>query len=180
MTSAERAAAKETARLKKQAKWNEDRAYKRLNDDDFIAHEQAATKKSNAFTKAAKAFTRHFSEQFDAWMKGTPASPAPQSQPTPTTDATADQPLTTIQRLKAYSAFGARTPTAQSIHESKLGPEAAKTLAAFGMSMEAESLEETPKPSGPYLAPADGRFSPPNKKRQDQEQEEMLKRILGG
>jgi hypothetical protein len=52
-TAAEKAAAKQ----KKVERWREDRAYKRLNDDDFVAREKASTEKSNAFAKAAKAFT---------------------------------------------------------------------------------------------------------------------------
>jgi hypothetical protein len=120
-------AEKEAARLKKQAKWNEDRAYKRLNDDDFIAREQAATQKSNAFAKAAKAFARAHLAVFDQWqkLKGTAVAPsaAPQSHLLSPPPAPDDQPFEfpVTEKPDAYLALGNRpVPTAPWLERRRL------------------------------------------------------------
>jgi hypothetical protein len=110
-------AEKEAARLKKQQRWNEDRAYKRLNDDAFIAREQAATKKSNAFAKAAKAFTRAHMAVFDQWQRltGTPVAPSatqPSHMLSPPPEAMSERPV--AENPDVYTAITSdRTPTAE-------------------------------------------------------------------
>ena len=117
-------AEKEAARLKKQQRWNEDRAYKRLNDDDFVAREKAATHKSNAFAKQAKAFTRAHTAVFEQWqrLKATPVAPSPAEgglRPTQaqshTLSPAADQPFEfpVAERRDVYGALSKDgTPTA--------------------------------------------------------------------
>jgi hypothetical protein len=115
-TPAEKAAAK----VKKVARWREDRAYKRLNDDEFKAREQAATQKSNAFAKAAKAFTKAHLAVFEQWqrLKGTPVAPSaqgPQSHILSPAPATPDQPFEfpVAERPDVYGALSKDgTPTA--------------------------------------------------------------------
>jgi hypothetical protein len=75
-------AKKEAARLKKQQRWNEDRAYARENDPDFVKRENAATQKSNTFAKNAKAFAREHLAVFQDWLKGTAVAPSA-TQPSP-------------------------------------------------------------------------------------------------
>jgi hypothetical protein len=74
-------AEKEAARLKKQQRWNEDRAFARENNPDFVKRENAATQKSNTFAKNARQFARAHIAVFQDWLKGTEVAPSAQGPP---------------------------------------------------------------------------------------------------
>jgi hypothetical protein len=118
-------AEKEAARLKKQQRWNEDRAYARENNPDFVKRENAATQKSNTFAKQAKQFARAHIAVFQDWLKGTAVAPsaAPQSHLLSPSPAPDDQPFEfpVTEKPDAYLALGNRpVPTAPWLERRRL------------------------------------------------------------
>jgi hypothetical protein len=135
-------AEKEAARLKKQQRWKDDRSYLRMNDDEFVAREKAATQKYSNFKKMAVQFARARASDFASFLRGEGMASQPMAaQPTPAVDHTAPtpgQPLTPMPRLQTYRAlkdFGVEVATAPSLEKERLGPAGLDRLREYGIDM---------------------------------------------
>jgi hypothetical protein len=136
-------AQKEEARLKKQQRWNEDRAYLRQNDDDFIEREKASTKKYNNFKKMAVQFARARAADFASFLSGKDMAGAPSSaapllpahvlSPAPAPDEPFEFPPD--EKPDVYSSLGSHTPTASYLERRRLQLKPDNVLTQIGIDM---------------------------------------------